>query len=236
MGIVQFTRAATLKTKFESSRNMSITLNGNPLTPAEEQGFLEDARSSQSIALASPAWAQLEAWFCVRAQQKREHFAAANLRRYLGLDVFNPRFRYRKATRRGMVWTPEPVFPGYVFARFDLATCLERVKYTAGVSSLVRFGDKTPVINDEVISDLRTRFPPDEMQELDDTIEERQEVTIAFGKFAGLTARVLRTLSASRRVQVLLDFLGYTAKLDLPREQVIVPRRYGNLALAAQTN
>src|SRR5256885_9917179 len=44
-----------------------------------------------------------EAWYCARTQPKHEHIAAANLRKRLGLDVFHPRLRLERATRRGAV-------------------------------------------------------------------------------------------------------------------------------------
>jgi transcriptional antiterminator RfaH len=42
-------------------------------------------------------------WFCVRTQTKREHIAAGHLREIEGVEVFCPRLRYRKATRRGKI-------------------------------------------------------------------------------------------------------------------------------------
>ena len=39
-------------------------------------------------------------WFCLRTQPKHEHIAAATLTRNLGLEVFHPRLRLERATRR----------------------------------------------------------------------------------------------------------------------------------------
>ena len=39
-------------------------------------------------------------WYCVRTQTKREHIAAGHLRELEGVEVFCPRLKYRKATRR----------------------------------------------------------------------------------------------------------------------------------------
>src|SRR5881227_4019014 len=40
-------------------------------------------------------------WFCLRAQTKREHFAAIGLRKQYQITCFAPRLRMRKLTRRG---------------------------------------------------------------------------------------------------------------------------------------
>ncbi|MCH1497844.1 MAG: hypothetical protein L7U83_02140, partial [Akkermansiaceae bacterium] len=60
------------------------------------------------------------AWYVLRTQLKREKLAAANLRRLDGVEVFLPRLKYQKTTRRGRVWWTEPLFPGYLLARFSL--------------------------------------------------------------------------------------------------------------------
>ncbi|HXO97259.1 MAG TPA: transcription termination/antitermination NusG family protein, partial [Chthoniobacterales bacterium] len=57
------------------------------------------------------------AWYCLRAQPKREHIAAAHLRILQGVTVFCPRIRFQRATQRGLVWVTEAMFPGYLFAR-----------------------------------------------------------------------------------------------------------------------
>src|SRR5690606_1020565 len=73
------------------------------------------------------------AWYCVRCQPKREHIAAERLRALEAVEVFCPRLRYRKATRRGKVWWVEPLFPGYVLARFALAEMERAVTFCQGV-------------------------------------------------------------------------------------------------------
>jgi len=42
------------------------------------------------------------AWYCARTKPKHEHIAAANLQKNLGLEVFHPRLRMERATRRGI--------------------------------------------------------------------------------------------------------------------------------------
>ena len=53
------------------------------------------------VSVESPALSSMPAWFCVRSQPKREHIAAAHLRNLVEVEVFCPRLRIRKATRRG---------------------------------------------------------------------------------------------------------------------------------------
>ncbi|HWW02556.1 MAG TPA: transcription termination/antitermination NusG family protein [Candidatus Acidoferrum sp.] len=90
-------------------------------------------------------------WYWARTQPKHEHIAAANLSRRLGLEVFQPRLRMERATRRGMVRVIEPLFPCYVFVRCALEDHLDQIRYVNGVSSVVHFGQRIPGV-------LRTEF------------------------------------------------------------------------------
>ena len=58
-------------------------------------------------------------WYCARTQPKHEHIAAAGVARKLDLEVFHPRLRIEKATRRGVVRFVEPLFPCYIFVRCE---------------------------------------------------------------------------------------------------------------------
>ncbi|HVV70894.1 MAG TPA: transcription termination/antitermination NusG family protein, partial [Verrucomicrobiae bacterium] len=82
------------------------------------------------------------AWYCVRSHQKHEHIAAARLRELPGVDSFSPQLRFVRQTRRGRVWSTESLFPNYLFAKFDLPSMLERVRYTPSVNTVLRFGDR----------------------------------------------------------------------------------------------
>lgn len=95
-------------------------------------------------------------WYCARTQPKHEHVAARNLGSPLGLEVFNPRLRIERATRRGLVRLTGPLFPSYVFVRCHLEEHGDHIRYTAGVNSLVHFGQKVPAVPDEVVETQKT--------------------------------------------------------------------------------
>src|ERR1700739_2513288 len=112
---------------------------------------------------------QSAAWHCVRTKPKHEHIAAATLRKNLGLEAFLPRLRFERATRRGAVNAIEPLFPCYLFVRCVLGESLDDIKHTNGVSSLVQFGGKIPVVEDSIIEELQECFEADELM----TVETR---------------------------------------------------------------
>jgi transcriptional antiterminator RfaH len=159
-------------------------------------------------------------WYCARTKPKHEHIAAANLCRNLGLEVFHPRLRVERATRRGVVRTVEPLFPCYVFVRCAIHDRLDEIKYTAGVSSLVRFGDRVSVVPDAVIAELQACFETEEPLTVADQLSPGNRVIIGDGAFAGMQAFVLRLMPARQRVQVLLDILGRPTPVEVDRTAV----------------
>lgn len=181
-----------------------------------------ETRQSPDLAIASVR--HEPAWFCVRSQPKREHIAAANLARLYRLEIFNPRLRAKKVTRRGPVWFVENLFPNYIFARFILATQLDDVKFTPGVSNVVHFGVRYPAIPPQIIEDLRQHFGPSELQLSADVPAQGEVVTITEKVLGGFRAVVLRVMPARQRVQVLLEMLGSTSMVELSLASVVPER------------
>jgi transcriptional antiterminator RfaH len=161
------------------------------------------------------------AWYCLRSQPKREHIAAAHLRMLEGVTVFCPRIRFKRATRQGLVWVTEAMFPGYLFARFELSEMHRQVQYAHGVSGIVRFADRYPAIEEEALAQLRDHTGIAEVKELNYGLSQGDQVKIVQGVFAGLEAVVTQVLSAKERVKVLMDFLGRQMEAEVERSSVL---------------
>lgn len=169
------------------------------------------------------------AWYCVRSQPRHEHVAAANLRRHRQLEVFHPRIRFRRPTRRGPVWVTEPLFPNYLFVRFDWHKLLAGVQHTYGVAAVVHFGPFWPTIPIESIQELKSAIGEDETRVVEQTLELGTEVQIAGGAFEGFRAVVTRYMPARQRVAVLLDFLGKQTLVELDCNSVITEAVWSNV-------
>ncbi|HLP77975.1 MAG TPA: transcriptional activator RfaH [Candidatus Paceibacterota bacterium] len=164
------------------------------------------------------------AWYCARTKPKHEHIAAANLVKHLSVEVFNPRLRVERATRRGLVRLVEPLFPCYVFIHCQ-PQLWNDVRHVNGISSLVHFGGIIPTVPDLVIEDLKRCFETDEPLPVQDPLLPGSEVTIAEGSFRGFQAVVLKTLPSKHRVQVLLEILGRPTVVEVGRNTVTVENR-----------
>ena len=160
------------------------------------------------------------AWFCARTKPKHEHIAAANLRKHLGLEVFSPRLRLEKLTKRGLVSVTEPLFPCYVFVRCVLEDRLNDIQHTSGVNRMLNFGGVIPAVSDEIIIELRDCFENEDVLQIETSLMPGDKVTVADGAFAGMSAFVLKSLPAKKRVQILLEVLGRPVTVEVEREAV----------------
>lgn len=154
-------------------------------------------------------------WYCLRARPKHEHIAAAHLRQYEGIEVYCPRVKIQRSTRRGLVWFTEALFPNYLFARFEMARWLALVRSAQGVSGIVRFGQDYPEVPERALSDLRAFMDDAELKTVSYTLTTGDAVEIVEGPFRGQTGVVQQLLPARERVKVLLEVLGGTNQVDL---------------------
>ncbi len=161
------------------------------------------------------------AWFCVRTQPKHEHIAAGHLKDEPDIEVYLPRIRFKRSTRRGPVWFTEALFPNYLFARFDLAASLRKLHHLRGVRGVVHFGQQWPTIPDGVIEELRATVGADEVHVIGDELQPGETVQISGGMFHGLTAVMTRIMPGRERVAVLLEFLGRQTMVELARGAVL---------------
>ncbi len=170
-------------------------------------------------------------WFCVRCQTKREHIAAGHLRELEGIEVFCPRLRYRKATRRGKIWWVEPMFPGYILAKFPMVEMERAVTYCQGVRGLVRFGSEIPPVPESFVESIKREIlsrkdaTEDELVTLSPTLEPGDEVEVATGPFQGMQGTVISVPSGADRVKILLEFLGKPQSVDMDFFSILLPRR-----------
>lgn len=160
-------------------------------------------------------------WYVVRTKPKHEHIAAANLKRQFGLDVFLPRLRLEKLTRRGLVKLVDPLFPCYLFVHCVIADRMTDLQHASGISKIVRFGEIIPQVADTVIKELQFHFGTDDTLVVENHLTPGDEVTVTEGAFAGLDALVLKNLPARKRVQILLEVLGRPTPVEVRREALL---------------
>ena len=90
-------------------------------------------------------------WYAIRIQSKYEQLAAATLRGK-GYEEFLPLYRSRRKWSDRVKEIDLPLFPGYLFARFDASSRLMPILTTPGVISIVGAGKSPIAISNEEIA------------------------------------------------------------------------------------
>jgi len=161
-------------------------------------------------------------WYCVQTLASKEALALLHLQRQ-DFIVFLPRLAKARRHARRYDTVLAPLFPGYLFVQMDPQRQRWRsINGTFGVARLILSGE-TPLqvppgvvealleaCDDRGLLQARQR----DMLNLDD------EVRILVGPFADRIARVAR-LDPRDRVELLLELLGRSVALTLPRSAVL---------------
>ncbi len=159
-------------------------------------------------------------WYCIHTRSKSEHIASAHLKLLDDVEVFCPRVRYQKNTKRGKVWFNEALFPGYTFARLNLGSHLRAVNATNAVLGVVSFGDNHPPVPDAIIEEWRSYVNDDALITIEDDLQAGDEIEVIDGPAVGIETVVTKVLPGKERVRILMEMLGQPLEIEVPREAV----------------
>lgn len=165
-------------------------------------------------------------WYCVKTKPRQEGIATRLLRGELGLEVFCPKIRFKRARSTGVAWVNEAMFPGYIFARFVYPELYRRVAATSGVARTLSFGGRPCILDSQIIEGLRRHVSDGETVEIASEIKEGEEVKVVEGPFAGVRALVTRILPARERVAILLNMLGQEREIEVAAQDVLPDIRH----------
>jgi transcriptional antiterminator RfaH len=159
------------------------------------------------------------AWYVVRTHPKQEERAESNLLAWK-LETFLPRLKERRGNSGASPCIIKPLFPQYMFARFDLGSMLHKVRFTRGVHSIVTFGSGPTPVAPEIISIIKDRLGDDGFLELSNDLKPSDEVIITEGPFQNISGIFKRELKDCDRVMILLETLSYQAHVIVEKRLV----------------
>ena len=145
-----------------------------------------------------------EDWYLIRTKPARERWVQDQLSIILP-QVFLPMLETRMARFGRRVWCVVPMFPSYLFARFDLRERYFDVKYLAGVYGIVSAGLDPLTVPEGVIEGIRGRGVNGVVRVEPEGFTAGELVRVIEGPFQGLEAVFERYLSGTERVAILLS-------------------------------
>lgn len=162
-------------------------------------------------------------WYVVKTARFREEYVTRQLTEFMGADVYFPVAKIpRSQLRKGQPHF-EALFPGYVFARFDLQRHLLGFRRIRGVNSLVSFDGHPACVPGAVISELRRKERGRGYINLHvaaETLSPSCPVSVTDGPFRGYRGLFLRYSESPERVRILLDALQSPVILEVPLKAV----------------
>lgn len=164
-----------------------------------------------------------DSWYVAETLPRAEAQAERNLDRQ-GFTAFSPRFRKLRRHARRTEQVLAPLFPGYLFVRFDRQRDAWRsINGTTGIRRLVgpSTGYPQPVA-DDIVEALLARCDNGIIASVLPDLQPGDVVRVLSGPLADRLA-VITTLDDKGRVGILLDILGTQTPIRVPRGQ-LAPR------------
>jgi transcriptional antiterminator RfaH len=143
-------------------------------------------------------------WYLVRTKTGKERWVRDQLANALP-EVFLPMLKARAPRWGRMAVSIAPLFPCYVFARFDLQRQYFDVKYMSGVRAIVSAGNDPLAVPAPIVSEIRRRGVDDVIEIPDKPFGTGERVVVVDGPFRGFEAIFQRYLSGAERVAILLS-------------------------------
>ena len=158
-------------------------------------------------------------WFILQFKSNSHHLAAKNLNRQ-GFETFLPLHNTTSRRLSRFINTSKPLFPGYMFIRFDKAESeWHKINNTYGVSRLITFNSTLKSIPTKFVDSLMKRYDLSGKLLPIQKLKEGDQVAILKGPFANFIATVEK-YEADQRIWILMDLMGRKTKIQTPSDNL----------------
>ena len=153
-------------------------------------------------------------WYVIQTKPKREEEAKSYLSTK-GVEVFNPLMENFLLRNGRMNKELKPLFPGYIFGKFDLNQNYPLVRWAKGVKKVLGFGEYPTPISEEVVEIIRERMDDHGIVRLKYRYQANDVIRIKTGPLRDLLGVFERWISDSERVRILLNLMGYQPVIEI---------------------
>ena len=155
-------------------------------------------------------------WYVIRTKPRNEELAQSYLSNH-GITTFLPWMQI-VPTRSGK--DRNPLFPGYLFARFDVKENYPLVRWGKGINTILGYGRYPTPLADEVVAIIKSRAGEENIVKIAYQLNKNDCVRIRSGPLKDLLGIFDRWVSDSGRVRVLLNLIGYQPIVELHYSQL----------------
>jgi transcription antitermination factor NusG len=179
------------------------------LGTTNNEGFSRPLQHDEEVAV--------HPWFGIRTKSNHERVSAISLKSK-GFATYLPTYRSRRRWSDRAVEAELPLFPGYVFCRFDPQKRLP-ILTTPGVVSVVGFGVEPAPIPDAEIQAVEAVLLSGVAAEPCPFLSEGQRVRIKHGALQGLEGILMRK-KANWRLIVSVVNVGRSISVEIDQDWV----------------
>ena len=153
-------------------------------------------------------------WYVIQTKPKKEEEAKSYLSTK-GVEVFNPLMETFLPKNGKVNRELKPLFPGYIFGKFDLDQNYPLVRWAKGVKKVLGFGEYPTPISEEVVEIIRERTDTNGIVRLKYHFQANDVIRIKTGPLKDLLGIFERWISDSERVKILLNLMGYQPAVEI---------------------
>lgn len=153
-------------------------------------------------------------WYVIQTKPKKELEAESYLSTK-GVEIFNPLMETFALRNGGMNKELKPLFPGYLFGKFDLEQNYPLVRWARGVKNVLGFGGYPTPISEEVVRIIKERTDSQGIVRVKHHFEPNDVIRMKTGPLKDLLGVFERWLSDSERVRILLSLIGYQPVVEM---------------------
>ena len=158
-------------------------------------------------------------WFILQFKTNSHQLAAKNLNRQ-GFETFLPLHETTSRRLSRFINTSKPLFPGYMFIRFDKEESeWHKINSTYGVSRIITFNSILKSIPTSFVDSLMKRHDLSGKLLPIQKLKNGDQVTVLTGPFANFIATVEK-YEADQRIWILMDLMGRKTKIQTPSDNL----------------
>jgi len=153
-------------------------------------------------------------WFVIQTKPKKEEDARSYLT-LKGVEIFNPLME-NFVIRNGKITKEfKPLFPGYIFGKFDLEQDYSLVRWGRGVKKVLGFGNGPTPLADVVVEIIKRRADQHGIVRRTYYFKANDVIRVKSGPLKDLLGIFERWVSDTERVRILLNLVGYQPEVEL---------------------
>ncbi len=158
-------------------------------------------------------------WYILSIKPKQEQSVIKNLN-IMGVESYLPLYRKKKKVKKEKTDVIVPLFPGYLFCRFDFDDHYQKIRYTRGVKKVLGNKQSLWIIDKDKVEDIKKREEDGLviMKKVEENFKPGMKIIVDEGDFDGWEGIFHEDLPDEKRAVILLTNVNFTTKLTIPKE------------------